>query len=183
MKQNGTKILFIAAFVVLCAYYLSFSVRYWLETRHIDSLDDVTRVTYVQENNARIQDLRERILTLGLDLQGGMHVTLELATPQLMRELAREFVDEEFDTVLAVAVQRSNTNNSDVIDEFVREFEQRDSEARLSRYFRSDADNITRRSSNAEVTQILNSQRNAAVDRAIQIVRNRINRFGVTEPA
>jgi len=183
MKQNGTKILFIAAFVVLCAYYLSFSVRYWLETRHIDSLDDVTRVTYVQENNARIQDLRERILTLGLDLQGGMHVTLELATPQLMRELAREFVDEEFDTVLAVAVQRSNTNNSDVIDEFVREFEQRDSEARLSRYFRSDADNITRRSSNAEVTQFLKSQRNAAVDRAIQIVRNRIDRFGVTEPS
>jgi SecD/SecF fusion protein len=183
MKQNGTKIAFIAAFVLLCAYYLSFSVRFWLENRHIDSLDDVTRVTYVQENNARIQDLRERILTLGLDLQGGMHVTLELATPQLMRELAREFVDEEFDTVLSAATQASNANNSDVIDEFVREFEQRDTEARLSRYFRSDADNITRRSSNAEVTQFLKNQRNAAVDRAIQIVRNRIDRFGVTEPS
>jgi SecD/SecF fusion protein len=183
MKQNGTKLAFIAAFVLLCAYYLSFSVRYWLETRHIDSLDEITRSTYVQENNARIQDLRERILTLGLDLQGGMHVTLELATPQLMRELAREFVDEEFETVLRSAINASNSNNSDVIDEFVSEFEQRDAEARLSRYFRSDADNITRRSSNAEVTQFLKNQRNAAVDRAIQIVRNRIDRFGVTEPS
>ncbi|MCC5927573.1 MAG: protein translocase subunit SecD [Bacteroidetes bacterium] len=182
-NKNGTKIAFIAAFVLLCAYYLSFSVRYWLEMRHIDSLDDQTRVTYVADNNARIQDLRERILTLGLDLQGGMHVTLELATPQLMRELAREFADDEFEAVLRTATQISNENNTDVIDEFLREFERTDPEARLSRYFRSDADNITRRSSNAEVVQFLKNQRNAAVDRAIQIVRNRIDRFGVTEPS
>lgn len=182
-SNNGTKIAFIAAFVLLCAYYLSFSVRYWLEMRHIDSLDEETRVTYVADNNARIQDLRERILTLGLDLQGGMHVTLELATPQLMRELAREFVDDEFEAVLRRATQISNENNTDVIDEFLREFERTDSEARLSRYFRSDSDNITRRSSNAEVVQFLKNQRNAAVDRAIQIVRNRIDRFGVTEPS
>lgn len=182
-SNNGTKIAFIAAFVLLCAYYLSFSVRYWLEMRHIDSLDEETRVTYVADNNARIQDLRERILTLGLDLQGGMHVTLELATPQLMRELAREFVDDEFEAVLRRATQISNENNTDVIDEFLREFERTDPEARLSRYFRSDSDNITRRSSNAEVVQFLKNQRNAAVDRAIQIVRNRIDRFGVTEPS
>ena len=183
MKPNGTKLAFIAAFVLLCAYYLSFSFRYWLETRHIDSLDEETRVTYVAENNAKIQDLRERILTLGLDLQGGMHVTLELATPQLMRELARDYVDDEFEEMLRAATATSNANNTDVIDDFLREFEQRDGEARLSRYFRSDADNITRRSSNAEVIQYLKNQRNAAVDRAIQIVRNRIDRFGVTEPS
>jgi len=182
-KNNGTKITFIVGFVLLCAYYLSFSFRYWLENRHIDSLDDMSRVTYVQENNAKIQNLRERILTLGLDLQGGMHVTLELATPQLLRELAREFIDTEFETVLATASAAANSNNSDVIDEFASEFERRDSEARLSRYFRSDADNITRRSSNIEVVQFLKNQRNAAVDRAIQIVRNRIDRFGVTEPS
>jgi SecD/SecF fusion protein len=182
-KNNGTKITFIVGFVLLTAYYLSFSFRYWLENRHIDSLDDMSRVTYVQENNAKIQNLRERILTLGLDLQGGMHVTLELATPQLLRELAREFIDTEFETVLATASAAANSNNSDVIDEFASEFERRDSEARLSRYFRSDADNITRRSSNIEVVQFLKNQRNAAVDRAIQIVRNRIDRFGVTEPS
>ena len=182
-NSNGTKIAFIAAFVLLCGYYLSFSVRYWLEMRHVDNLDEETRTTYVAENNAKIQDLRERILTLGLDLQGGMHVTLELATPQLLRELARDFVDDQFNEVLVEAVRISNENNSDVIDEFVSEFERVDSEARLSRYFRSDADNITRRSSNPEVVEYLKNQRNAAVDRAIEIVRNRIDRFGVTEPS
>lgn len=183
MKNNGTKIAFIVGFVLLCGYYLSFSARYWLETRHIDSLDEETRAVYVQENQGKIQDLRERILTLGLDLQGGMHVTLELATPQLMRELAREYADNDFNEVLSAANTTANANNTDVIDEFYAEFERRDSEARLSRYFRSDADNITRSSSNPEVVQYLKNQRNAAVDRAIQIVRNRIDRFGVTEPS
>lgn len=183
MKNNGTKIAFIVGFVLLCGYYLSFSARYWLETRHIDSLDEETRAVYVQENQGKIQDLRERILTLGLDLQGGMHVTLELATPQLMRELAREYADNDFNEVLSAANTIANANNSDVIDEFYAEFERRDADARLSRYFRSDADNITRSSSNPEVVQYLKNQRNAAVDRAIQIVRNRIDRFGVTEPS
>lgn len=182
-KNNGTKIAFIVGFVLLSAYYLSFSFRYWLENRHIDSLDEISRVTYVQENNAKIQGLRERILTLGLDLQGGMHVTLELATPQLMRELAREYIDTDFEAVITAATAAAFEKNSDVIDEFAAEFERRDSEARLSRYFRSDADNITRRSTNIEVVQYLKNQRNAAVDRAIQIVRNRIDRFGVTEPS
>lgn len=183
MKQNGTKIAFIAGFVLLSAYYLSFSVRYWLENRHIESLDEESRAVYVQDNAGKIQDLRERILTLGLDLQGGMHVTLELATPQLLRELAREYIDADFEAVLQAASATARTSNTDVIDEFAREFERRDPDARLSRYFRSDSDNITRRSSNAEIVAFLKVQRNAAVDRAIQIVRNRIDRFGVTEPS
>jgi SecD/SecF fusion protein len=183
MKQNGTKLAFIAGFVLICAYYLSFSGRFWLENRHIESLDEETREIYIVENAGKIQDLRERILTLGLDLQGGMHVTLELATPQLLRELARDYLDADFESVILAAAATANANNSDVIDEFAREFERRDAEARLSRYFRSDSDNITRRSSNAEIVDFLKTQRNAAVDRAIQIVRNRIDRFGVTEPS
>lgn len=183
MKQNGTKLAFIAGFVLICAYYLSFTGRFWLENRHIDSLDEETREVYLIENAGKIQDLRERILTLGLDLQGGMHVTLELATPQLLRELARDYLDADFESVISAAAATANDNNTDVIDEFAREFERRDAEARLSRYFRSDSDNITRRSSNAEIVDYLKTQRNAAVDRAIQIVRNRIDRFGVTEPS
>lgn len=183
MKQNGTKLAFIAGFVLICAYYLSFTGRFWLENRHIESLDEETREVYLIENAGKIQDLRERILTLGLDLQGGMHVTLELATPQLLRELARDYLDADFESVILAAAATANNNNTDVIDEFAREFERRDAEARLSRYFRSDSDNITRRSSNAEIVDYLKTQRNAAVDRAIQIVRNRIDRFGVTEPS
>ena len=183
MQGNGTKLFFIAGFILLTGYYLFPSFQYWMETRHIDSLPEEERVEYVQTNQQRIGDLRARTLTMGLDLQGGMHVTLELATHQLMTELARDFIDDEFNDVMSTALQISRTNNTDIISDFIDEFERRDPNARLSRYFRSDADNITRRSTNNEVRGYLEQQRDAGVDRAIQIVRNRVDRFGVTEPS
>lgn len=182
-RQNGTKLAFIAGFMLISAYYLSFSVRLWLENRHIDSLDSEAQTTYVEENAGKIAGLRDRVLNLGLDLQGGMHVTLELATPQLLRELARDYLDADFEAVIISSAAVANENNSDIIDEFASQFQSRDADARLSRYFRSDSDNITRSSSNAEIIDYLKNQRNAAVDRAMQIVRNRVDRFGVTEPS
>ncbi|MFU8860784.1 MAG: protein translocase subunit SecD [Cyclonatronaceae bacterium] len=182
-ESNGTKIFFIIGFILVTGYYLQFSVRHWLEQRHINSLDEEARVEYVEANFERLNNLRERTLNFGLDLQGGMYVTLELATGQLLGELAREFRDDEFNDVLSTASQRAFENNTDVIDEFVDEFESRDPQARLSRYFRSDSDNITRQSTNDEIKNYLQSQRNSAVDRAVEIIRNRIDRFGVTEPS
>lgn len=183
MKGNGTKLAFIVAFLAMTIYYLFPSFQYFLEMRKIDRMTEDDRIEYLRENEIRIENMREKILTLGLDLQGGMHVTLELATNQLIRELAGENADDEFSEVLTLATQRSRQNNSDVILEFVTAFAERDEEARLSRYFRSDADNITRRSTNMEIQQWLQDQRDAAVNRAIEIVRNRIDRFGVTEPS
>jgi SecD/SecF fusion protein len=183
MKGNGTKLAFIVAFLVLTIYYLFPSFQYWLEMRKIDNMQEEERVEYIRTNQVRIDNMREKILTLGLDLQGGMHVTLELATNQLIQELAGEYADDEFNEILSTANQRARAANTDVILEFVQAFEERDAEARLSRYFRSDADNITRRSTNSEIQQWLQEQRDAAVNRAIEIVRNRIDRFGVTEPS
>ncbi len=182
-KELGTRVGFILAFVLICGFYLQFSLRYWLETRHINSLDEATKTEYVRENGARIQDLRERILNLGLDLQGGMHVTLELDTPQLLIELAHGSTDAEFNQVLALAKERSETKRTNAINEFVSEFLARNPNAQLSRYFRSDAQNISRRSSNDEVIAFLNLQQLAAMDRAVQIVRTRVDRFGVSEPS
>lgn len=183
MKGNGTKLAFIVAFLAMTIYYLFPSFQFWLEMRNVDSMPEQEREEYVQENEAYIDNLRQKTLTLGLDLQGGMHVTLELASQQLIRELAGEYADEEFEEVLSAAWQEAQDSNTDVIQEFVMTFEERDPDARLSRYFRSDADNITRRSSNDEILEWLVEQRDAAVDRAIEIVRTRVDRFGVTEPS
>ncbi len=183
MKGNGTKLAFIVAFLAMTIYYLFPSFQFWLEMRKIDNMPEEERVEYVRENEPRIENMREKILTLGLDLQGGMHVTLELATGQLIRELAGEYADDEFNEVMTTASQRARADNTDIINEFVLAFEERDADARLSRYFRSDADNITRRSTNGEIQLWLQEQRDAAVNRAIEIVRNRVDRFGVTEPS
>ncbi|MEX0680092.1 MAG: protein translocase subunit SecD [Balneolales bacterium] len=183
MKGNGTKLTFIVAFLAMTIYYLFPSFQYWLEMRQADQMPEAERISYLQENEVRHANMRAKTLTLGLDLQGGMHVTLELATHQLIRELAGEYADDEFNEVLSTATQQARDNNTDVLIEFVNIFQERDSDARLSRYFRSDADNISRRSSNAEIQEWLQEQRDAAVDRAIEIVRNRVDRYGVTEPS
>ncbi|MGM0738178.1 MAG: SecDF P1 head subdomain-containing protein, partial [Bacteroidota bacterium] len=183
MKGNGTKLAFIVAFLALTIYYLFPSFQYWLEMRNVDNMPEEERVEYMSENEVRIENMREEVLTLGLDLQGGMHVTLELATNRLIRELSGEYADDFFNEILSFASQRARENNTDVIDEFVMAFEEEDEDARLSRYFRSDADNITRRSTNDEIQMWLQEQRDAAVERAIEIVRNRVDRFGVTEPS
>lgn len=183
MKDNGFKIGAIVVFLSISIYYLWPTVAYWLEQNYIQDLPQAERTEYVEENEQRLQNLRQEMLSLGLDLQGGMHVTLEVGTPQLVYELAGQYADTTLQNIINVADERALQNGTDFINELVQEFEQRDSNARLSRYFRSDADNINRRSTNEEIQQYLESQRDDAVERAIDIIRTRVDRYGVTEPS
>ncbi len=182
-QNNGFKLGMIALFLGLTLYYLFPTLQWNLEQRHMESLTETERVQYETENIAKIQRLRERSLSLGLDLQGGMYVTLEVGTPQLVLELSGDFADDYLEDVIRVARENYLENRTDFIDEFVAEFERRDSDAMLSRYYRSDAQNITRTSTNAEISAFLKNQRTNAVERAMEIIRSRIDRFGVTEPS
>ncbi|MDX1617892.1 MAG: protein translocase subunit SecD [Balneolaceae bacterium] len=183
MKDNGFKIGSTLVFLAISFYYLWPTAAYWLEQNYIEDLPQAERTEYVEENTGRLQNLRENMLSLGLDLQGGMHVTMQVGTPQLVYELAGEYADSTLENVIEEAEQQARQNDTDFINEMVQIFEQRDPDARLSRYFRSDADNITRRSTNEEIQQYLQNQRDAAVGRAMEIIRTRVDRYGVTEPS
>ncbi len=183
MQGNGFKIGVIIAFLALTLYYLYPTIIWNLEQRQMSELNEADRAQYEQDNAGKLSSLRENILSLGLDLQGGMHVTLEVGTPQLILELAGQDRDALLNEVVAEARTTSNENDTDFIDEMVEAFEARDANARLSRYYRSDSDDITRRSNNQEVVAYLKAQRDAALDRAIEIIRTRVDRFGVTEPS
>jgi preprotein translocase subunit SecD len=183
MQGNGFKIGTIVAFLALTIYYLYPTVQYQLEQNYIEDLSPSEAAQYTEENAEKLENLRSNILSLGLDLQGGMHVTLEVGVPQLIRELAGENADQLLNDVIDVADQRALENNSDFIDEMVAEFESRDPDARLSRYYRNDAMDITRRSTNEEIATFLKTQRQSALDRAVEIIRTRVDRYGVTEPS
>lgn len=183
MKGNGTKIGFIVAFLAISIYYLWPTVANMLEQNYVEELPEAERTEYVEENAQRLQNLREESLSLGLDLQGGMHVTLEVGTPQLVLELAGDYADEELESIINAADQQSIENNTDFIEEMVQEFEAQNPDGRLSRYYRSDTENITRRSENNEIEGYLKGQRDSAVERAMEIIRTRVDRYGVTEPA
>lgn len=183
MKNIGFKVGSIIAFLALTAWYLFPTVQLSLMQRYAEDLPEADRTLYMQENGLRMQQLSERALSLGLDLKGGMHVAMEVGTPELLRELAADFADDELDQLLESSYQTAVQNRSDFLDEFYAAFLAENPEGLLSRYFRSDAAGIGRRSTNDEIIEYLKNQRNAAVDRAIEIIRTRVDRFGVTEPS
>jgi len=183
MQGNGFKIFLIVAFLGYFLYELSATVIWNLEQKQMEELTIEERAQYEADNADKLTNLRENILSLGLDLQGGMHVTLEVGTPQLILELAGENRDEQLNQVVQSAILTAESNDTDFIDEMLSTFEAQDANARLSRYYRSDADEITRRSTNQEIVAYLKNQRDSALDRAIEIIRTRVDRFGVSEPS
>ena len=181
MQGNGFKVGAVIFFLALSAWYLFPSFRGLSLNNRLEGMSQEERVDYERDNFSMIESIKEKSLNLGLDLQGGMHITMEVGLRELISELAGERRDETFDEVLAAADARSEAENVSLIDAFVDEFENRDPDASLSRYFRSEE--ITRRSSNSEVTQYLQVQGADAIERAMQVIRNRVDRFGVTEPS
>jgi len=183
MQGNGFKIFLTGFFLVMTGYYLYPSAQKYFMNQEMESMTQEERATFEHDNIVKIKSLDERALKLGLDLLGGMHVTLEVRVEALIRELATD-VDDTFEEVLAAATASSiQSTDGSIIQFFVQEFESRDADARLSRYFRNEAAGITRRSTNNDVAAYLQTEADEAVTRAISIIRDRVDRYGVTEPS
>jgi preprotein translocase subunit SecD len=183
MQGNGFKIFLTVFFLVLSGYYLYPSGQKYFLNQEMEAMSEDERQAFENENLVRIRSVDEKSLNLGLDLLGGMHVALEVRVDALVRELATD-LDETFEDVLRAASEVSNAStDGDFIQVFVDEFESRDADARLSRYFRNEAAGITRRSTNAEVASYLQTEASEAVTRAMSIIRDRVDRYGVTEPS
>ena len=182
MNNKGFRIGLVVALVLLTGYYLYPTARLYALTNGAPAAGTPARLAYDQTNGETMRGLQERAIKLGLDLQGGMSTTMEVRVDELVRALAND-TDPAFNAVMADAQRAAATSDNGFVDLFVDAFEQRDANARLSRYFRSDAGGITRRSTNADVRTYLNAQAADAVDRAIEIVRQRVDRFGVAEPS
>jgi SecD/SecF fusion protein len=183
MQGNGFKLFAALAFLALSIWYLFPTFQNYLLQRDMAQMTAEERTRYEEANFEDIQRLRERALKLGLDLQGGMHVTLEVRQDALVRALADENeIDAGFEQALATARQRTAETGGDFADAFVQAFEEIDPNVRLARYFRA-SDRVTRRSTNSEVASFLRREADEAVTRAVSIVRERVDRFGVTEPS
>ncbi len=182
MQGNGLKIGLTIFFVGICGFYLYPSVQNLYVNYKMSNMTEAERVEYQEENRQHLQRLDQNSLSLGLDLQGGMHVTLEVEIANLLDQLAVN-KDEPFRQALRAAKRRAKEEDVSVVDAFVEEFGSENPNGRLSRYFRNESEDITRRSSNDEVQQYLNDQADKAVENGIQVVRNRVNQYGVTEPS
>ncbi len=124
--------------------------------------------------NPDIVKNREKRVKLGLDLQGGMRVVLEVNTGKLLEKLAKN-PDETFKNVLAEAQKESERTDESVVDIVARKFSERG--IRLSRYFG------TIREDDDQILSSLIENSEDAVTRAVEIIRNRVDQYGVSEPS
>ncbi|MFB6098736.1 MAG: protein translocase subunit SecD [Salinibacter sp.] len=182
MQGNGFKIGLTVFFVGLCGFYLYPSVQNLYVHYKMNNMTQGERAEYREENRQWLQRIDRNSLSLGLDHQGGMHVTLEVEIANLLNQLATN-KDEAFRKALQTAKRRARDGDVTVVNAFVQAFESQNPKGRLSRYFRDETQGITRRSSNDEIQEYLQKKANEAVQRAIDVVQNRVNRYGVTEPS
>lgn len=139
-------------------------------------LDRLLRATEdsILAANPDIVKNREKRIKLGLDLQGGMRVVLEVNTGKLLEKLAKN-PDEIFRTVLAEAQAESERTDESVVDLVAKKLSEKG--IRLSRYFG------TIRDEDSEILSDLNDNAEDAVNRAVEIIRNRVDQYGVSEPS
>ncbi|MEJ2103819.1 MAG: hypothetical protein P8X47_04490 [Ignavibacteriaceae bacterium] len=124
-------------------------------------------------NPSFVKDREDRI-KLGLDLQGGMRVVLEVNTAKLLEKLAKN-PDETFRTVLAEARKESEQTDEPLVDLVAKGFQEKG--IRLSRYFGSIRDD------DDKIISELKKSTEDAVSRAMEIIRNRVDQYGVSEPS
>ncbi|MCC8093978.1 MAG: protein translocase subunit SecDF, partial [Tannerellaceae bacterium] len=131
-----------------------------------------------------LKQAREMEISLGLDLKGGMNVVLELNVPDVVRSLSNNNQDENFNKALSLAYARQATSQRDFIDLFAEEYKKLDEGARLSAIFSTFElkDRITPQSTDAQVVAVLKDELKSAIDNSFNVLRTRIDRFGVVSP-
>ena len=195
MQNKG----FVKAFAILltlvCVFYLSFSFvtrHYTNKAREIANGDPKVEQNYLDSLanekvwlwNWSLKDCREMEISLGLDLKGGMNVILEVSVPDVIKVLADNKPDENFNKALATAAQQATTSQDDVITLFVREYHRLAPNAPLAQLFATQQlkDKVNQKSTDAEVEKVLREEVKAAIDNSYNVLRTRIDRFGVVQP-
>jgi len=131
-----------------------------------------------------LREVNEREINLGLDLKGGMNVTMEVSVPDIIRALSGNSQDPVFTQALNLAIEKEKSSTADFVDLFAESFRETDPNARLASIFSTMElkDRVNYESTNEQVIEVIREEVNAAIDRTFNILRTRIDRFGVTQP-
>ncbi|MGN7985728.1 protein translocase subunit SecDF [Pedobacter sp. 22226] len=181
---------------IVCAYALSFTLvaskvekdaknyakgdlakeKAYLDSMSTEKVYPVVGFTY--------QEVKAKEINLGLDLKGGMNVTMEISLAELVKSLAGNPTDANFNKAVQNAQIQLNAGGKDYIKIFVNEFEKLSPGVKLADYF-SNQDNASQlkpNASNGEVESFLEKEATSAIDRSFTVLRSRIDGFGVVSP-
>lgn len=198
MQGKGAIRFFAIALSIACLYSLSFTFvannvesdakEYAAgdikrEKAYLDSME--TEVVYnLGFAKFTFQECKQLQLNLGLDLKGGMNVTMEISLSDLVRSMANNNTDTTFNKAIRIAEQKSTRSDQNFIDLFSNEYKSLDPNVKLASVFatKENSPRITYNSSNEEVIKVLKAEAQSAIDRSFNILRTRIDKFGVTQP-
>lgn len=199
MRNKGAITLVAILLALVCLYQLSFTfVTARIEKKatefakgdpklklyYKDSLAGEPVYNFLGLKKYTYRECQEREFNLGLDLKGGMNVTLEVSVVDLIRSLSNNSTDPTFLKALETARRQSVTSQDDFVTLFGRAFEEADPNARLAAIFNTIQlrDRVTYTSTNADVLDVLKAETNIAISNSVKILRARIDQFGVAQP-
>ncbi|MGE0930325.1 protein translocase subunit SecDF [Peijinzhouia sedimentorum] len=203
MKNKNFIVFITLVITALCLYYLSFTIvsgrvrdqaisyatqvdgtiNFIKKQQYLDSVWRLPVYKFLGANYT-FKEVKETELGLGLDLLGGMHVTLEVSQAEIIKGLAGNPEDLKFQSAIANAVELAKTGNGNFVDYFYQSFTQELPNIPLSEFFANsaNADRITINSTDSEILNIINAEVENALDRSFNILRTRIDRFGTSNP-
>ncbi|MCU4176342.1 protein translocase subunit SecDF [Carboxylicivirga sp. N1Y90] len=156
-----------------------------IEFTYLDSMKNETVYSFLWGlRDYSYQECKEREINFGLDLKGGMNLILEVKVADIVRALSNYNTDETFIKALKAAEEGEKNTSSDFITLFGEAFEKIDPNAQLSTIFNTVElkERVSYNSTNAEVLDVIREESSSAIDNAFNILRTRIDRFGVTQP-
>ena len=194
MQNKGLVITLAVCLALVSAFYLSFSF--------VTNFYDNKAAEYAQGDAAKeyqyldsiagekvwfgytLKECREKELNLGLDLKGGMNVTMEVSVSDIVRALSGHNASENFNQALALANEKQKTSGADYLTLFFESFYELDPNAQLASVFSTFElkDKVSLNSTNAEVEKVVREEVEGAINNSFNVLRTRIDRFGVVQP-
>ena len=198
MQNKGFVKVFAVLLTLVCLFYLSFSVV----TNHFESKAEAIAQTEGQNAADRyldsllnnkvycnvwtLKECREMGIGLGLDLKGGMNVILEVSVPDVIKALAdhKEETDENFRKAVEQATKEAANSQSDFITLFIKDYKALEPNKALAELFATQQlrDKVTTKSTDSQVESVLRAEVKSAIDNSYNVLRTRIDRFGVVQP-
>jgi SecD/SecF fusion protein len=192
MQNKGIVKVIAVLLMLVCCFYLSFS----FVTRHYESkaaaMGEEAGAEYLDSiNNEKVymgiyslKQCREMEIGLGLDLKGGMNVILEVSVPDVVDVLADHKQDAAYKKAMELAKKEEETSQNDFISLFIKYWKQEGNGRPLAAIFATQQmkGKVSTQSTDSEVEAALRTEVASAVDNSFNVVRNRIDKFGVVQP-
>ncbi len=195
MQNKGIVRVLAILLALVSLFYLSFSVvtgTYNRKAKEYAAGDKMKEYQYLDSLSGEevyfgytLKECREKEINLGLDLKGGMNVTLEVSVADILRALSGYNNSPEFVQALQLATERQKTNSQvQYLDLFVSAFEEVNPGGQLASVFSTMElkEQVSLKSTNAEVRTVLEKEIDGAISNSFNVLRTRIDRFGVVQP-